>query len=114
MKRVVFLVKGDPFSWKTHEAFRVGMAVGINSEVSLILIKDGVYTLSKWHPEKLEIYGFDKLLENLSHVNVSIYVEDASAEERGLKETDFVKEVKFISIEEIKEIISSSEAVFVW
>lgn len=114
MRKVVFLLKGDPFSWKAHEAFRVGMAIGINSEVSFILIKDGVYALTAWHPDRLDIYGFDKLLENIDYVNVKLYVEDASAEERGLKETDFVKEVSFISTEEIKELIKVAEVVFVW
>lgn len=114
MRKVVFLLKGDPFSWKAHEAFRVGMAIGINSEVSFILIKDGVYALTRWHPDRLDIYGFDKLLENIDYVNVKLYVEDSSAEERGLKETDFVKEVSFISTEEIKELIKVAEVVFVW
>ena len=53
--RIAFIVKGDPFSWKCHEALRVAMALGINSEVSLIFIKDGVYALTKWHPEELGI-----------------------------------------------------------
>lgn len=114
MRKVVFLLKGDPFSWKAHEAFRVGMAIGINSEVSFVFIKDGVYALTRWYPEKLEIHGFDKLLENIDYVNVKLYVEDASAEERGLKESDFVKSVSFISADEIKEIIRNAEAVFVW
>jgi tRNA 2-thiouridine synthesizing protein C len=114
MRKVVFLLKGDPFSWKAHEALRVGLAIGINSEVNFIFIKDGVYSLTRWYPEKLEIQGFEKLLENMDYVNVKLFVEDASAEERGLKGSDFVKEVNFISSEEIKELIKNAEAVFVW
>ena len=112
--RIAFIVKGDPFSWKCHEALRVAMALGINSEVSLIFIKDGVYALTKWHPEELGIEGFERLLENMAYVNVKVFVEDTSLEERGLKPEDLVCEVEVKSIEEIKEMIKSAEAVMVW
>ena len=112
--RIAFIVKGDPFSWKCHEALRVAMALGISSEVSLILIKDGVYALTKWHPEELGIEGFERLLENMAYVRVKVFVEDTSLEERGLKPEDLVCEVEVKSIEEIKEMIKSAEAVMVW
>lgn len=114
MKRIVFIVKGDPYSWKAHEAMRVGMAVGINSEVNFIFMKDGVYAITHWNPEKLYITGFDKLLENIDYVNVKLFVEDTSAEERGLKEGSFVKPVSFISIEEVDKFIRDADGVLVW
>lgn len=114
MKKVVFILKGDPFSWKSHEALRVGMAVGINAEVHFVFLKDGVYTISRWSPDSLGIVGFERLLENIDYVNVRLYAEDLSLEERGLKKEDLRKEVHVISMEEIKELIASSEAVFVW
>ncbi len=112
--RVLFLVKGDPFSWKCHEALRVALALGINHEVSLVFLKDGVYALTKWKHEGLLIHGFEKLLENMGYVSVKLFVEDLSAEERGLKREDFAVEVEFINMEVIKDMLSSSGAVLVW
>lgn len=112
--KIAVIIKGDPFSWKCHEAFRIAMAFGISSEVSLVLIKDGVFALSGWHPEELRMEGFDKLLENMSYVRVKIYAEDVSLEERGLKAEELTYPVEVKSLDEIREIIKSSEAVLVW
>lgn len=112
--RVLFLVKGDPFSWRCHEALRVALALGINHEVFLVFLKDGVYALTKWKPEKLLIHGFEKLLENIGYVNVKLFVEDLSAEERGLKREDFAVDVEFVNMESVKDMLASSEAVLVW
>ncbi len=114
MKKMVFILKGDPFSWKAHEALRVGMAVAIGSEVYFIFLKDGVYALTRWKPEELGLHGFERLLENLEYVNMRIIVEDASAEERGLKEENFKVKPTFMSMEDIGELIRQAEAVFVW
>ncbi len=114
MKKIAFIVKGDPFSWKCHEALRVAMALGISCEVSLIFIKDGVYALTRWHPEWLGIEGFERLLENMEYVNVKVFVEDTSLEERGLNPEDLRYRVEVRSLEEIREIIKESEAVMVW
>ncbi len=112
--KTVFILKGDPFSWKAHEAFRIAVAVGMNHEVSFVFIRDGVYTLTKWSPEELGIESFEKFYEILEHVNIELIVEDASMQERGLKETDFVREVRVLSAEEISQLINESEAVYVW
>ncbi len=112
--KVTILIKGDPFSWKSHEALRVGLALGINHEVLIIFFKDGIYTLTRCNWENLLISGFEKLIENLEYVNVKLFVEDLSAEERGLKREEFVKEVEFINTEQIKRMIASSAAVLVW
>jgi tRNA 2-thiouridine synthesizing protein C len=112
--KVAFIIKGDPFSWKCHEALRVAMALGISCEVSLILIKDGVYALTKWNPEALGIQGFERLLENMEYVNIKLFVEDLSLEERGLKAEDLLLQAHIKSMEDIKKLIDSSEAVLVW
>ncbi len=112
--RVVFIIKGDAFSWKAHEALRQAIAVGMNHELDLVLLRDGVYTLTDWKQEELGINPFDKFLETFDIVNVRIIVEDASVQERGLKEMDFSTEVEIMSAEEIAGLINSAEAVFVW
>ncbi len=112
--KVVFILKGDSFSWKAHEAFRIAVAVGMNHEVTFVFIRDGVYTLTRWFPENLGVDTFEKFYETLDFVNINLVVEDASMQERGIKESDFVRKVEIKSAEEIDEIISSAEAVFVW
>jgi len=108
------LVKGDPFSWRCHEALRVALALGINHEVFLVFLKDGVYALTKWKHEKLLIHGFERLLENMGYVNIKLFVEDLSVEERGLEREDFVVDVEFVNMESVKDMLASSEAVLVW
>ena len=112
--RALFLVRGDPFSWRCHEALRVALALGINHEVFFVFLKDGVYALTKWKHEKLLINDFEKLLENIGYVNVKLFVEDLSAEERGLKKEDFAVDVEFVNMESVKDMLASSEAVLVW
>ncbi len=112
--RIAFVLKGDPFSWKAHEAFRLATAMGMNHQVFFIFIRDGVYTLTRWSPESLGIDSFDKFYETLEFVDIKLVVEDASMQERGLKSSDLVVDVEVRSAEEICEIIGSSEAVFVW
>jgi len=112
--KIVFILKGDPFSWLAHEAFRVALALAINNEVFFVMMRDGVYALTDWKPSELGIEGFDKIFETLNFVNMKLIVEDASAEERGLKEKDFKVDVEIMSYEDIQDIINSSEAVLVW
>ncbi|HIQ31625.1 MAG TPA: sulfur reduction protein DsrE [Aquifex aeolicus] len=114
MMKVVFVLKGDPFSWKAHESFRVAIAVGMNHELDFVFLRDGVYTLTRWSPEDLGIDSFEKFYETLDIVNIRLIVEDASVQERGLKETDLPEKVEVMSAEEISELISSAEAVFIW
>lgn len=112
--KVAFILKGDPFSWKAYEALRVAMAVAISSQVYFVLIKDGIYTLTRWKPESLGIQGLDKLLQNMEYVNIKFVVEDASAEERGIKKEDFTVEPIFMGMEEIKDLVREMEVVSVW
>ncbi|MEN3034555.1 MAG: DsrE family protein [Aquificaceae bacterium] len=114
MKKIAFVLKGDPFSWKCHESFRMGMAMGVSCEVSFIFIKDGVYALTRWKAGELGIEGMDRLLENIEHVNLTAYVEDASIEERGIRPEELVINANVVSLEEIKSILSRASAVFVW
>ncbi len=112
--KVVFVLKGDPFSWKAHEAFRIAIAVGMNHELTFVFIRDGVYTLTRWSPENLGVESLEKFYETMDFIDIRLVVEDASVQERGLKESEFVREVEIKSAEEISEIISSAEVVFVW
>ncbi len=112
--KVVFILKGDPFSWKAHEALRLATAVAINNEVDFVFIRDGVYTLRGWKPQELGVDTFDKFFENLEVLNLRLIAEDASLQERGFKEGDCIPEVEIMSAEEISQLINSAEAVFAW
>ncbi len=114
MKNIVFILKGDPFSWLAGEAFRVALALAINNEVHFIAVRDGVYAFTNWDPGSLFIEGFDKIFETIGYVNIKFIVEDVSAEERGLKDKDFKIPIEVKSYEDIKRIINSAEAVLVW
>ncbi len=112
--KVVFILKGDPFSWKAHEALRLATAVAINNEVDFVFIRDGVYTLREWKPQELGVDAFDKFFDNLEVLNLRLIAEDASLQERGFKEGDCIPEVEIMSAEEISQLINSAEAVFAW
>ena len=112
--KVVFILKGDPFSWKAHEALRLATAVAINNEVDFVFIRDGVYTITRWSPEKLGVDTFEKFFENLEVLNLRLIAEDASLQERGIKECDCTEGIQIMSAEEISQLINSAEAVFVW
>ncbi len=112
--KVVFILKGDPFSWKAHEALRVAVAVGINHEVDFVFIRDGVYAITDWSQEDLGVEPFDKFYETMEMVNVRLIAEDASLQERGLKESDLPEGTVIMSAEEIRDLIAQAEAVFAW
>ena len=111
----VHILKGDPFSWKSHEALRVATATAINNETYFICIRDGVYVLTDWYPDKLGIESFEKFWESIEFLNLTIIAEEESLHERGITKTQIsVPFVEVKSSEEIKEIINSADEVFVW
>ncbi|NPA32290.1 MAG: DsrE family protein [Aquificae bacterium] len=115
MKRVVHVLKGDPFSWKAHEALRVATATAINNETYFICIRDGVYVLTRWHPEELGIESFDKFWETIELVNLTLVAEEESLHDRGITKNNLaVKSVNILPQEEVKELIQSADDVFIW
>ncbi|GAB6064977.1 hypothetical protein JCM9492_00690 [Aquifex pyrophilus] len=115
MKKVVHILKGDPFSWKSHEAMRVATATGINNETYFVCIRDGVYFLTKWEPEKLGIDSLEKFWETLDFINLTLIAEEESLHDRGITKNQLaVKSVNVMSSEEIEKLIKESDFVFVW
>ncbi len=111
---ISFILKSEPFSWKAHEGLRLAAASGITNDTNVIFTGDGIYAITKWHPEALGIASFEKMLEQMGMLNVTFYAESSCIESRGLKTFDFVIEPKIISSEEVKDIISRSKAVLLW
>jgi len=115
MMKVVHVLKGDPFSWKAHEALRVATATAINNETYFVCIRDGVYVLTKWEPEKLGIEPFDKFWETAQLINLKIVAEEEALSDRGIFKTDLaVENVEVKPSEEIKELLEEADCVFIW
>ncbi|NPB06313.1 MAG: sulfur reduction protein DsrE [Aquificae bacterium] len=114
--RFVHLLKGDPFSWKAHEALRIATATAINAETYFVCIRDGVYVLTHWKPEALGIEDFDRFWEAVELLDrFKVVAEEESLHERGLIKTHLkVKRVEILPSERIKELIRSADFVAVW
>lgn len=111
---ITFIIKSDPFSWKAHEALRLAAASGISNQTDVVFTSDGIYAITKWYPENLGIASFEKMLEQMSMLNVKFYAEGSCIESRGLKTFDFQIQPKIISEKELRDIINKSKAVLVW
>lgn len=111
---ISFILKSEPFSWKAHEGLRLAAASGISTDTNVIFTSDGIYTITKWHPENLGIASFEKMLEQMSMLNITFYAESNCIESRGLKAFDFIIEPKIITDKEFRELINKSKAVLVW
>ena len=111
---ISFILKSEPFSWKAHEGLRLAAASGITNDTNVIFTGDGIYAITKWRPEALELASFEKMLEQMSMLNINFYAENSCIESRGLKAFEFIIEPKIISSEEVKDLIEKSKAVLVW
>ncbi len=113
--RVVHILKGDPFSWKAHEALRLATATAISNETFFVCVRDGVYVLTDWKPEELGIESFDKFWETAELVNLTIVAEEESLHDRGIIKTELkAPGVQVKSSEEIRKLIETADAVFLW
>ncbi len=110
---ITFLIKVDPFSWKTHEALRLAIAGAITHEVNVIFVNDGVFAITKWDPERVMIGSFEKIFMSASHLeNIKFYVENESLKVRGLEFADFYTQATVINREDIKKILNDSDNIF--
>ncbi|HIQ48416.1 MAG TPA: sulfur reduction protein DsrE [Aquifex aeolicus] len=115
MKKVVHILKGDPFSWKSHEALRVATATAINNETYFICIRDGVYFLTKWESEKLGIESLEKFKDTLEFINLTLIAEEESLHDRGILKTELAfNNVRIMNSEDIKNLIHEADFLFVW
>ncbi len=111
---ISFILKSEPFSWKAHEGLRLAAASGITNDTNVIFTGDGIYAITKWHPEALSIASFEKMLEQMSMLKISFYAESSCLESRGLKPFEFIIEPEIITSEDMQDIISKSRAVLIW
>ena len=97
-----------------HEALEVVLiAAAFEQDVSLAFIDDGVYQLKKGqNTEGIATKNFTKTFGALEMYDVEkLYVEKESLEQRGLSEDDLMVDVKILTSDEMKKIITDSEVI---
>ena len=113
-KKLVLVIRNDPFSWKVFDALRVAVASSMNHDVYVIFMKNGVYALSDWKPKLIGIEPYEKSIETLGMFGASIIVEEEGLRERGIKLKDWKANLKTMSKDDICEIINSAEVILSW
>ncbi len=113
-KKLVVVIRSAPFSWKTFEALRQAVGSAMEHEVSVIFIRDGVYSLTDWNPKLIGIEPFDKSIEALGMMNASILAEEEAVRERGIKLRNWNTEIKIKPKDKICELIKEAEVVLTW
>jgi tRNA 2-thiouridine synthesizing protein C len=109
------VLKGDPFSWKAIQAYKIAAALSQKEEVFFIAIKEGVYFFKDWNPEALEYENFKTYKVNEKNLKLIADKDDFTV--RGLDKTPlWVKKdnLKLAEEEEIKELLKRSKIVGVW
>ena len=113
-KKIVFIIKNEPFSWKTFDALRVAVASAMNHQVFVLFIKNGVYALSDWEPKLIGIEPYDKSIESLGMLGAKLIVEEEGLRERGIKLKNWKANLEVLSKDEICEIINNAEVILSW
>jgi len=113
-KKLTVVIRSNPFSWKTFEAFRQAVGSAMNHEVNIVLLRDAVYALTDWNPKLIGIEPFDKSISALGMMEAKIFVEEEAIRERGIKLKDWDVEINIEPKEELCELIKNSEVVLSW
>ncbi|NPA58809.1 MAG: sulfur reduction protein DsrE [Aquificae bacterium] len=113
-KKVVVIIKSNPFSWKVFEALRQAVGLSMEHSLSVIFIKEGVYTLTDWKPEMIGIEPIDKSIEALGMMEAELIVEEEALRERGIKLKDWKTPITVMPEEEVCEKVKDAEVVLTW
>ncbi|NPA17508.1 DsrE family protein [Persephonella sp.] len=113
-KKVVVIIKSNPFSWKAFEALRQAVGLSMEHNLSVIFLKEGVYTLTDWKPEMIGIEPIDKSIQALGMMEAKLIVEEEALRERGLKLKDWDTPINVMPKEEICEAVKDAEVVLTW
>jgi len=113
-KKVIVIIKSNPFSWKAFEALRQAVGLSMEHNLSVIFLKEGVYTLTDWKPEMIGIEPIDKSIQALGMMEAKLIVEEEALRERGLKLKDWQIPINIMPKEEICEVVKDAEAVLTW
>jgi len=115
VKKFLYINRRAPHgSIYAHEALEVVLiGAAFDQDVSLAFIDDGVYQLKKnQDTSDINTKNFSKTYGALEMYDVEkLYVEKESLEERGLSEDDLMVDVKILTSDEMKKIITESEVI---
>ena len=115
IKKFLYINRRPPHgSIYAHEALEVVLiGAAFDQDVSLAFIDDGVYQLKKnQDTSDINTKNFSKTYGALEMYDVEkLYVEKESLEERGLSEDDLMVDVKILTSDEMKKIITDSEVI---
>ena len=113
-KKIVLIVKSNPFSWKAFEALRQAVGLSMEHNLTVVFMKEGVYTLTDWKPQMIGIEPIDKSIEALGMTEASVVAEEEAIRERGIKLKHWPVEVKIKPKEEVCELVEDAEVVITW
>ena len=115
VKKFLYINRRAPHgSIYAHEALEVVLiGAAFDQDVSLAVIDDGVYQLKKnQDTSDINTKNFSKTYGALEMYDVEkLYVEKESLEQRGLSEDDLMVDVKILTSDEMKKIITDSEVI---
>ena len=97
-----------------HEALEVVLiGAAFEQDVSMAFLDDGVFQLKKdQNTDQINTKNFSKTFSALEMYDVEkLYVEKESLDERGISADDLAVDVKIISSDEMKKLISDSEVI---
>lgn len=115
VKKFLYINRRAPHgSIYAHEALEVVLiGAAFDQDVSLAFIDDGVYQLKKnQDTSDINTKNFSKTYGALEMYDVEkLYVEKESLEQRGLSGDDLMVDVKILTSDEMKKIITESEVI---
>ena len=115
VKKFLYINRRAPHgSIYVHEALEVVLiGAAFDQDVSLAFIDDGVYQLKKnQDTSDINTKNFSKTYGALEMYDVEkLYVEKESLVQRGLSEDDLMVDVKILTSDEMKKIITDSEVI---
>ena len=97
-----------------HEALEVVLiGAAFEQDVSMAFLDDGVFQLKKdQNIDQINTKNFSKTFSALEMYDVEkLYVEKESLDERGISADDLAVDVKIISSDEMKQLITDSEVI---
>ena len=97
-----------------HEALEVVLiGAAFEQDVSMAFLDDGVFQLKKdQNTDQINTKNFSKTFSALEKYDVEkLYVERESLDERGISADDLAVDVKIISSDEMKQLITDSEVI---
>ena len=97
-----------------HEALEVVLiGAAFEQDVSMAFLDDGVFQLKKdQNTDQINTKNFSKTFSALEMYDVEkLYVERESLDERGISADDLAVDVKIISSDEMKQLITESEVI---